>query len=76
MTPLHYLGDFLRNALLQIPLGLVQLIFIAVPALLLIWVLRRPPDGQSNAPDSETPVDLRPWAALALGCQVLIYLLL
>lgn len=76
MTPLHHLGDFLRNLLLQIPLGLVKIIFIAVPLLLLIWVMRRPRDQSADPSQSDKPVDLRPWAALALGFQVLIYLFL
>lgn len=76
MTPLHHIGELFRNLSLAIPLGIVRLIFLALLIGLLIWVCRlpktetTPPDG-SNKPTE----NLKLWAGIALGTQILIYLL-
>jgi len=74
MTPLHHIGDFFRDALLQIPLPAVRLLFVALQVALLIWVLTlpreatRPPDGSGG-----WAANLKIWAALAISVQVLVY---
>lgn len=76
MSPLHILGGLLRDALLQIPMPAVRAIFIAVPLVLMVWVLRLPA-AQTTPPDGRAgwDTDLRIWAWLALAGQVLVYCL-
>jgi hypothetical protein len=74
VTPLHHIGDFFRDLFGRIPLPVVRGIFIAVPAVLLVWVLLLPrrmttPSGGTNRWDT----DLKVWAALALVIQIVIY---
>jgi len=75
MTPLHWIGKFLHDILAGIPLFFVHVIFIAVPALLIIWVLRLPKEV-TMFPDSQPKSwwkDLKLWASLALMMQIVIY---
>lgn len=77
MTFLHAVGDWLRGMLLTIPPGTVRALFLALPVLLLIWVLRLPrervlPPGVPYRWDA----DQRLGAAVALGIQILIYAVL
>ena len=73
-TPLHALGDFLRELLAQIPLSAVRLLFVLVPAALLVWVLRLP-RSETTRTGAETRWDenLKLWAGLALAIQIAIY---
>ena len=77
MTPLHSIGDFVRELLLQIPLSIVRVLFLAVPTVLLIWVLRlsheatTPPNGTGRWDEN-----LKVWAGLALAIQIVIYSML
>jgi len=77
MTPLHTIGNFVRNLLLAVPLPAVRVLFLAVPIVLWIWVLRLPRE-QTNPPDSHGRwrENLKVGASLALLLQILIYLLL
>ncbi|MBG85899.1 MAG: hypothetical protein CMO80_03240 [Verrucomicrobiales bacterium] len=74
MTPLHHIGELFRNLSLAIPMGAVRVIFLALLIGLLIWVLRlpkeatTPPEGTGKAPEN-----LKLWASVALGLQILIY---
>lgn len=74
MTPLHALGDFLRNLLSQVPLWAVRVIFVLLLVVLLVWVLSlprtemRPPGGQPR-----WDANLKLWAAVALLIQIAIY---
>ena len=77
MTPLHYLGEFIRQALQTIPLLAVKFLFVASLVALLVWVLRLPrsattPPGGAKRWDE----NLKLGAALALAIQILIYSLL
>ena len=74
MTPLHYIGGFVRNLLLQVPLPMVRVLFLAVPILLLIWVLRLPREA-TTPPQStgRTGENLKIGAAVALVIQIVIY---
>ena len=75
MTPLHDFGELLRHAFGLLPMGFVRLLFVALPAAVLCWVLWLPPlsaDGERR-PAPYSLSDLRIWAALALIAQILIY---
>ena len=77
MTILHTIGEFLRNVLLQVPLPVVRAMFVAIPSLLLIWVLCLP--RSATTPSESTGrwgENLKVGAVLALGLQILIYLLM
>lgn len=77
MTPLHHIGEFVREALLAIPLWAVRALFVGSLAVLLVWVLRlprtatTPPDGARRWDEN-----LKGPAALAVVIQVVVYLLL
>ncbi len=77
MTPFHAIGDFLRELFGRVPLAAVQVLFVAVPVVLLLWVLALP-DEEVKPPERTGRWDenLRLWAAFALGIQILIYTLL
>jgi len=74
MTPLHILGQAIREALQTIPLTAVRLMILGSLAMLLIWVLRlptretTPPGGARRWGEN-----LKPAAALAILIQILIY---
>ena len=77
MTPLHYFGEFLRQALQAIPLVAVRILFVASLLALLVWVLRLPksataPPGGAKHWDE----NLKIGATLALVIQIVIYVLL
>ncbi|OYW22915.1 MAG: hypothetical protein B7Z55_04080 [Planctomycetales bacterium 12-60-4] len=77
MNPLHDIGDALRSLFLAIPLSAVRVAFVAIPLILMVWVLRLPssetvPAGREHRWDE----DLRAWAWVALALQVLIYCVL
>ena len=76
MTPLHQIGNALRELVLSVPLPAVRVLFVLVPLALLVWVLflprehTRPPGGKGRAGEN-----LKIWAALALLIQIAIYAL-
>lgn len=77
MTPLHQVGDFLRELFARIPLPVVRGLFLAVPTVLLIWVLLLPrrmttPD-ETSVPSAHWSNNLKLWAGLALVIQMVIY---
>ncbi len=80
MTPLHHFGNFVRESVELIPLSWVRIVFVAIPVLILIWVLMLP--KSETTPGDEIPGEDRPvrWdenlkigASLALGFQIIIY---
>ena len=77
MTPLHHIGEFVRDALLAIPLWAVRVLFVGSLAALLVWVLRlprtatTPPEGARRWDEN-----LKGPAALAVLIQLLVYMLL
>jgi hypothetical protein len=75
MTPLHHVGDAVRDALASLPLGLVRVLFLALPVLVLVWVLRLPAE-QANLPGGRWDTNLKVGAAIALLIQIGIYLVL
>jgi hypothetical protein len=76
MTPLHHIGEWLRSTAMLIPMGAVRVLFVALPALLILWVLRLP-RAATNPPDGTGRLveNLKLWAVLALLIQVVIYAL-
>jgi hypothetical protein len=73
MTILHSIGQFVRDALQAIPLGVVRGGIVLALALLLIWVLRLP-RSETTAPEpGRAAIDLRWAAAFALLIQIAIY---
>jgi len=87
MTPLHHFGDFVRESVELIPLSWVRIVFVAIPFLILVWVLMLPRSETTpgaTTPDDKIPGEDRPvrWdenlkigASLALGFQILVYYL-
>ena len=77
MTPLHTIGDFVRELMLRIPLSAVRVLFVALPVVLLVWVLTLPRE-ETTAPDGTGRWDgnLKIGAAIALIAQIAIYSLL
>lgn len=76
-TPLHQIGAGIRDVLLLIPLPMVRVIFLALLAAVLLWVLSLP-RSETTAPDSDgrSGANLKVGASIALGMQLAIYLLL
>ena len=74
MTPLHQLGDFLRQTLQGIPLQAARMLFVGSLIGLLVWVLRLPPSA-TKPPGGATRWDenLKIVASIALLLQILIY---
>ena len=59
----------------SLPPGLVRVLFVALPVLVLAWVLRLPAE-QTNLPGGRWDTNLKLGAAVALLVQIGIYLLL
>jgi len=74
MTALHWVGDVLRNACAQVPLIAVRSVFVALPLVLMIWILRLPNEQTTPAGRvARWDENLKLWAWLALATQVIIY---
>ena len=74
MTPLHYIGEWLRESLALIPMPLVRLLFVIVPLAVLFWVVTLP--AESTKPEESSVhwcENLKVWAVLALLIQAAIY---
>ncbi|WP_417850180.1 hypothetical protein [Thalassoglobus sp.] len=74
MSPLHYIGQTVREALQTIPMWGVRLLFVGTLVALLIWVLRLPesettPEGGAKRWDE----NLKLGASLALILQIIVY---
>lgn len=77
MTPLHHFGEALRNLLGTVPIAAARILFVLVLVVLLVWVLRLPasetsPEGGARRWDE----NLKFGAGLALGIQIIIYVIL
>ena len=78
MTPLHYIGDFFRELVLAIPLWAARGIFVLVLVAVFIWVIRLSSEKvrpQTNEPRHWSS-NLKLWAAIAIGLQIIIYVIL
>ncbi|MBX3438934.1 MAG: hypothetical protein KF861_15695 [Planctomycetaceae bacterium] len=73
-TPLHALGEALRDALLAVPMPVVRGLFLALFAGLLIWVWTLP-RAVTTDPDAagHGGANLKIGATIALVLQLLIY---
>jgi heme/copper-type cytochrome/quinol oxidase subunit 2 len=78
MTPLHHIGDFFRDLVLLVPLWAARTIFVFVLLVVFIWVLRLSPERVSPCEIEERnwTNNLKLWAAIAIGLQIIIYLIL
>ncbi|MDA0835461.1 MAG: hypothetical protein O2955_13515 [Planctomycetota bacterium] len=74
MTPVHQLGLWLREFMMQIPLPIVRGLFIAVPVVIMVWVWTLP-RGETEPTDHPARWDekLKWIATAALGAQIVIY---
>ena len=75
-TPLHQFGEMLRNLMISIPMPVVRCLFIAFFVALIIWVIRLP-KHRYTPPNEEIKgwsSNLKIWALIALGLQVVIYI--
>ena len=75
-TFLHQIGETLRNAMAAVPLSLVGWIFVALPLVLLIWVLSARIGDPDDGIEPHKARWLRIGAAFALLLQIVIYGLL
>ena len=78
MTPLHQIGDFFRELVLAVPLWTARANFVFVLVVVFVWVLRLSPDRVSPPAHEERnwANNLKLWAAIAIGLQIVIYLIL
>ena len=80
MSPLHQIGETIRQALLSIPLGAARAIFLLFLGGLLVWVLTLP-RAQTRPPECDganvrLSENLKFWAAVSLVLQLVIYALM
>jgi hypothetical protein len=73
MTPLHAIGDLLRYLFLLVPLPAAKILFIALPLVVLVWVLTLPRSATAIDEAGSRASDLKWWASLALIIQIAIY---
>ncbi|MDA0346911.1 MAG: hypothetical protein O3C43_06445 [Verrucomicrobia bacterium] len=78
MTPLHHIGDLFRNLVLLVPLWAARTIFVLTLLVVFIWVLRLSPERVSpnEIEERNWTNNLKLWAAIAIGLQIIIYLIL
>ncbi|MEQ9408931.1 MAG: hypothetical protein RIK87_14435 [Fuerstiella sp.] len=77
MTPLHQLGEFLRESLDVVPLAAVRVLFVGTLVGLLIWVLRLPRSATTPADGPQRwDENLKVGASAAVLIQIVIYLFL
>lgn len=74
MSPLHHIGQTVREALMAIPLSGVRALFVGSLVALLIWVLRLP-KSETTPPGGAKRWDenLKLGASLALILQIIVY---
>ena len=76
MTILHWLGDYLRQACLWVPMGVARGCFVALLLGLMVWIVQLPRSAVTPRTDCPWHEDLRYWAWLALLIQLFAYALL
>ena len=76
-TFLHDIGDAIREAMSLVPLSTVRGLFVALPLVLLAWILVRRVESENvDEPPSHPTVTLKIAAAFALLLQAVIYAIL
>lgn len=73
MTPLHHIGNAVRELMLQIPLEAVRAVFVGLPLAVLVWVLMLPKEETQPPESPRWDANLKVWAAVALAFQIAIY---
>ncbi|WP_417392134.1 hypothetical protein [Gimesia sp.] len=73
MTPLHHIGNFVRDLVIQIPMSAVRLLFVGTLVAVFIWVLRLPRETTTAENATHWYQNLKVWACLALAIQIVIY---
>jgi hypothetical protein len=76
MTPLHWIGEAVRDVLTALPLSAVRGLFLALPAIVLLWVLRLPREATAApaaAGGGGRSANLKVGAAVALVLQIVLY---
>lgn len=76
MTILHWIGEHLRNAFLQVPMWVARGLFLAVFFVLMVWIVQLPKSETTPSANSPWHEDLRIWAWLALLIQLFVYAIL
>ena len=77
MTPLHQIGQLIRDILIVIPLSMVRVLVVVALVGLLVWVLRLPKtDTQPVGGAKRWDENLKIGAGIALAIQIAIYSLL
>ena len=67
-------GDWLREMILAIPMNAVRGIFLLYYLVLLIWILTlKDSEVCGTVPGKKKPLNLRPFAILALVIQLVLY---
>lgn len=76
-TPLHQLGDYIRDSLSSIPLTGVRWLFLGLIVFVFVLVIRLP--NHETIPQRNGKIrwdeNLKVWALLALIVQFVIYLI-
>ncbi|MBQ15726.1 MAG: hypothetical protein CMJ65_01240 [Planctomycetaceae bacterium] len=76
-TFLHTFGDAIREAMALVPLSAVRGLFVALPLVLLAWILVRPvKSAEGDEPPEHPTVSLKIAATFALLLQAVIYAML
>ncbi len=77
MTPLHEIGEMVRQWMLAVPMPVVRCLFVALPVIVLVWMLRLP-KSETEPPGGAQRWDenLKIGAGAALVIQIVIYCLL
>ncbi|QDV48036.1 hypothetical protein [Gimesia fumaroli] len=73
MTPLHHIGNFIRELVVPIPLWCVRALFLGTLIAVLIWVVRLPKENTTPSETAPWYQNLKIWACLALAIQIVIY---
>ena len=69
-------GEIMRNFILAIPLWIARGLFILYPVVLLWWIFSMEKSEVRDVIHGQTkPVDLRPFVAISLIGQIVIYLI-
>ena len=74
MTLFHWIGDFLRQQLDQVPLSIARWLIIGLYLVLLFWIVQLPSTATNPTEGpSKWSRDLKIWAWIALIFQIVIY---
>ncbi len=73
---LQFPGEIMRDFILAIPLWLAKGLFILYPLLILIWIFSmEKSEVKDEIPDTGQKINLRPFVAISLVGQIVIYII-